>query len=113
MSRLVNYRDSLDATAALGAGPAGSVEQEAADLPVQAGSHLTPLAAPHNSRCDGESRELENLEMQLKSVRERLQNVSFFRSKLKCPFCAHQTGKQPHMLMCLKACSVLMRFLLN
>lgn len=48
MSRLVNYRDGLDATAAPGAGPAGSVEQEAADFPLQARSHLTPLTAPHN-----------------------------------------------------------------
>lgn len=43
-------RDGLDATTAPGAGPAGSVEQEAADLPLQAGSHLTPLTAPHDSR---------------------------------------------------------------
>ena len=50
MSCLVNYRDGLDATAAPGASPSGSVEQEAADLPLQAGSHLTPLTAPHDSR---------------------------------------------------------------
>lgn len=48
MSCLADYRDGLDATAAPGAGPAGSVEQEAADLPLQAGSHLTPLAAAHD-----------------------------------------------------------------
>ena len=54
MSCLVNYRDRLDATTAPGAGPAGSVEQEAADLPLQAGSHLTPLTAPHDSRWVGE-----------------------------------------------------------
>lgn len=47
--RLVNYRDRLDAPAAPGAGPARSVEQEAADLLLQAGSHLAPLAAPHDS----------------------------------------------------------------
>lgn len=49
MPRRVDYRDGLDATAAPGAGPAGSVEQEAADLPLHAGSHLTPLTAPHYS----------------------------------------------------------------
>lgn len=43
-------RDGLDATAAPGAGPSRSVEQEAADLPLQAGTHLTPLAAPHDPR---------------------------------------------------------------
>lgn len=43
-------RDGLDATTAPGAGPAGSVEQEAADLPLHAGSHLTPLTAANNSR---------------------------------------------------------------
>lgn len=48
MSRLADYRDGLDATAAPGAGPAGSVEQQAAELPLQAGSHLTPLAASHD-----------------------------------------------------------------
>lgn len=48
MSRRTNYRDGLDATAAPGAGPAGSVEQEAADFPLQARSHLAPLTAPHN-----------------------------------------------------------------
>lgn len=48
MSCVADYRDGLDATAAPGAGPAGSVEQEAADLPLQAGSHLTPLAAAHD-----------------------------------------------------------------
>lgn len=48
MSCRPNYRDGLDAPAAPGAGPAGSVEQEAADFPLQAGSHLTPLTAPHN-----------------------------------------------------------------
>lgn len=52
MSRLVNYRDGLDATTAPGAGPAGSVEQEAADLPLHAGSHLTPLTAANNSRWE-------------------------------------------------------------
>lgn len=57
MSCLVNYRDGLDATAAPGAGPAGSVEQEAADLALQAGSHLTPLTAPHDSRWEGERQE--------------------------------------------------------
>lgn len=57
MSCLVNYRDGLDATAAPGAGPAGSVEQEAADLPLQAGSHLAPLTAPHDPRCEGDRRE--------------------------------------------------------
>lgn len=46
--RRVDYRDGLDATAAPGAGPAGSVEQEAADFPLQARSHLTPLPAPHD-----------------------------------------------------------------
>lgn len=54
MSRLADYRDGLDATAAPGAGPAGSVEQQAAQLPLQAGSHLTPLAAPHDSGWWGE-----------------------------------------------------------
>lgn len=49
MSRRRHYRDGLDAAAAPGAGPAGSVEQKAADLPLQAGRHLTPLAAPHDS----------------------------------------------------------------
>lgn len=71
MSCLVNYRDGLDATTALGAGPAGSVEQEAADLPLQAGSHLTPLTTPHDSRWEGERQEgkldrvthLDNLQM--------------------------------------------------
>ncbi len=57
MSCLGNYRDGLDTTAAPGAGPAGSVEQEAADLPLQAGSHLTPLTAPHDSCCRGERQE--------------------------------------------------------
>lgn len=57
MSCLVNYRDGLDATAAPGAGPPGSVEQEAADLALQAGSHLTPLTAPHDSRWEGERQE--------------------------------------------------------
>lgn len=57
MSRRANYRDSLDATTSPGAGPAGSVEQEAADLPLQAGSHLTPLTAPHDSRWEGERQE--------------------------------------------------------
>lgn len=54
MSCLANYRDGLDATAAPGAGPAGSVEQEATDLALQAGTHLTPLTAPHDPRCQGE-----------------------------------------------------------
>lgn len=53
MSCLANYRDGLDATAASGAGPAGSVEQEAADLALQAGNHLAPLAAPHDSCWEG------------------------------------------------------------
>lgn len=44
------YRHGLDATAAPGAGPAGSVEQQAADLRLQAGRHLTPLTAPHDPR---------------------------------------------------------------
>lgn len=57
MSCLVNYRDGLDATAAPGAGPAGSVEQEAADLPLQAGSHLTPLTAPHDPRWEDQRQE--------------------------------------------------------
>lgn len=56
MSCRTNYRDGLDATAAPGAGPAGSVEQEAADFPLQARSHLTPLTAPHDP-CWGEERE--------------------------------------------------------
>lgn len=56
MSCLVNYRDGLDATAAPGAGPAGSVEQEAADLSLQAGRHLAPLTAPHDSGCEGEKK---------------------------------------------------------
>lgn len=54
MSRPADYRDGLDATAAPGAGPAGSVEQQAAELPLQAGSHLAPLAAPHDSGWWGE-----------------------------------------------------------
>lgn len=54
---LVNYRDGLDAPAAPGAGPAGSVEQVAADLPLQAGSHLAPLTAPHDSRWGSEGKE--------------------------------------------------------
>lgn len=54
---LVIYRDGLDATTAPGAGPAGSVEQEAADLPLKARSHLTPLAAPHNSGWEGNREE--------------------------------------------------------
>jgi len=57
MSRRVNYRDGLDATTAPGAGPAGSVEQRAAHLPLQTGSHLTPLTAPHDSRWEGERQE--------------------------------------------------------
>lgn len=57
MSCLRNYRDGLDATTAPGAGPAGSVEQEAADFPFQAGSHLTPLTAPHDSCCEGKRQE--------------------------------------------------------
>lgn len=57
MSCLVNYRDGLDATAAPGAGPARSVEQEAADLPLQAGSHLTPLTATHDSCWEGKRQE--------------------------------------------------------
>lgn len=48
MLRCPNYRDGLDATAPPGAGPAGSVEQEAADFSLLARSHLTPLAAPHD-----------------------------------------------------------------
>lgn len=57
MSCPVNYRHGLDATTAPGAGPAGSVEQEAADLPLQAGSHLAPLAASHDPRWEGERQE--------------------------------------------------------
>lgn len=57
MSCHLDYRDSLDAATALGAGPAGSVEQEAADLPLQTGNHLTPLTAPHDSRWEGERQE--------------------------------------------------------
>lgn len=53
-SFLVTYRNGLDATAASGAGPSGSVEQEAADLPLQARTHLTPLTAPHDSRWGGQ-----------------------------------------------------------
>lgn len=57
MSCPVNYRNGLDATSASGAGPAGSVEQEAADLPLQAWSHLTPLTAPHDACWEvGETR---------------------------------------------------------
>lgn len=43
------FRDSLDAAAALGAGPSGAVEQEAAELSLQAGDHLAPLSAPHDT----------------------------------------------------------------
>lgn len=50
----IHYRDSLDATAAPGAGPARSVKQEAADLSFQAGSHLAPLTAAHDP-CWGDS----------------------------------------------------------
>ena len=57
MSCLVNYRDGLDATAAPGAGPAGSVEEEAADLSLQARSHLTPLTAPHDPRWEDQWQE--------------------------------------------------------
>lgn len=57
MSCTTYYRDGLDATTAPGAGPARSVEQEAADLPLQARSHLTPLTAPHNSRWEGKREE--------------------------------------------------------
>lgn len=57
MSCLANYRDGLDATTAPGAGPAGSVKQEAADLALQAGNHLAPLAAPHDSRWEGGQQE--------------------------------------------------------
>lgn len=56
MSCLKDYRDGLDATAAPGAGPAGSVEQEAAELPLQTGRHLTPLTAPHNSGWEGDKK---------------------------------------------------------
>lgn len=48
MSGLLTYRDGLDATAAFGAGPSGSVEQEAAELTLQARSHLTPLTAAND-----------------------------------------------------------------
>lgn len=71
MSRLADYRDGLDATAAPGAGPAGSVEQQAAELPLQAGSHLTPLAAPHDPGWWGEGREGE-LEQRSHTSEERV-----------------------------------------
>lgn len=76
MSCLVNYRDGLDATAALGAGPAGSVEQEAADLPLQAGSHLTPLTAPHDSCWEGK-RQDGKLDRQIHTSGESLQMSTF------------------------------------
>lgn len=59
MSRLAGYRDGLDATAAPGAGPAGSVEEQAAELALQAGGHLAPLAAPHDPGCRARGREGE------------------------------------------------------
>lgn len=113
---LVNYRDGLDATTAPGAGPAGSVEQEAADLPLQAGSHLTPLTAPHNSRWEDERQEDKeaHLERHTHRARERLKNVNFsWNEQQNCLFSAHQTGKHLHMLMCLQVCSILIMFLLN
>lgn len=91
MPRHVDYRDGLDATAAPGAGPAGSVEQEAADLPLQAGSHLTPLTAPHYSRCGERERQRRKKEKktrvrQIDKAKGRLPNVNFSWNKLNCPF---------------------------
>lgn len=74
MLRRPNYRDGLDATAAPGAGPAGSVEQEAADFPLLARSHLTPLAAPHDP-CWRVERERERQDGRL-DTGEDLQDVS-------------------------------------
>lgn len=57
-------RDGLDAATALGASPSRSVEQEAAELSLHAGCHLTPLTAPDDTgiytgrSCPGGSSDL-------------------------------------------------------
>lgn len=53
MTCLVIYRDGLDAATALGASPSRSVEQEAAELSLHAGCHLTPLTAPDDTGWEG------------------------------------------------------------
>lgn len=78
MSRLADYRDGLDATAAPGAGPAGSVEQQAAQLPLQAGSHLTPLAAPHDSGWRSERVRGRVRTMETRQTRETFGYLSNF-----------------------------------
>lgn len=45
------HRDGLYTPPALGAGPAGAVEEEPANLTLGAGSHLTPLPALHDAGC--------------------------------------------------------------
>lgn len=77
MSRLADYRDGLDATAALGAGPAGSVEQQAAELPLQAGSHLTPLAAPHDSGWWGREDERVRVRTMTRHVSDQRDVLSY------------------------------------
>lgn len=85
MSRRRNYRDGLDATTAPSAGPARSVEQEAADLPLHAGSHLTPLTAPHDSRWEGKKGKKPKRHIrQTDNSGQRCSNVNFSWNKPNC-----------------------------